>query len=304
MDNYYDVVIIGAGPGGMTAALYASRANLKVLVLGTNIGGQLIDTDIVENYPGVGSVTGPELADKMYKDALRFGAIHEFDLATKVETVGDHKWVYTMMGNNYKTRTVIVATGTVYNKLGIQGEDKYQGKGISHCFTCDAAFFKDRKVAVVGGGDTAVEGAIYLTQYTDDVTLFHRRDELRAEPINQDRIKENSKINIRWNTEIETVGGDGTVNSLGVKDKDSKAFKTENFEGLFVAVGSSPEISFLEGLGLEIDDGGYIKVNELMETNVEGVYAIGDVTTTPLKQISTAVGDGSIAGQQVYEFLR
>lgn len=304
MKAVYDVVVIGAGPGGLTAALYASRANLDVLIIGMDVGGQLLDTDVVENFPGVGRLTGPELAEKMYKDSLSFGAVHEVDLVKRIEDKSPLKEILTVMGNSYKAKTVIVATGTVYNSLGALREEEFEGRGVSNCFTCDAAFFKDKKVAVVGGGDTAVEGAMYLTQYTDDVTLFHRRDELRAEPINQERLEKNSNVSVRWNSEVKTIDGELTVNTLGVYDNVSGLFESEDFDGLFVAIGSSPEIGFLNGLGVDRDDEGYIKVNRFMETNVEGVYAIGDVTTTPLKQIATAVGDGSIAGQQVYKYLK
>lgn len=303
MTKIYDTIIIGVGPGGLTSALYASRANLDVLVLGMELGGQLMDTDIVENYTGVGEITGAELADKMYADSLRYGAEHIMDMVATVKVEGNLKRVYTVLGEVYEAKTIIIATGTEYNALGVAGETDFSGKGVSNCFTCDAAFFKDKRVAVVGGGDSAVEGAIYLTQFTDDVVLIHRRDELRSEPINQDRLKANDSIKVLWNTTVMTIKGETNVEGLLLHDEVSGLIYSKKVDGLFVAIGSKPQLSYLDHLGVDINDGGYIRVNEYMETNVEGVYAVGDVNNTPLKQISTAVGDGSIAGQQIYEYL-
>lgn len=303
-DKIHDVIVIGAGPGGLTSALYASRSNLDTLVIGTVVGGQLTDTALVENYTGVGEVSGMDLADSMYKDALRYGATHEMDLVTSINNDGDIKVVNTMLGEAYKTKTIIVGVGTEYSKLGVSGEDKFNGKGVSSCFTCDAAFFKDQIVAVIGGGDSAVEGAEYLTQYTDEVYLIHRRDELRAEPISQERMFDNKSITPIWDTELQAIIGDKVIEEIVVRNNKTDEVSIVPVDGVFVSVGSKPELSFLNGLGLDLDAEGYVRVNNHMETNLEGIYAIGDVTTTPLKQISTAVGDGSIAGQEIYEYLK
>lgn len=304
MAKIYDTIIVGSGPGGLTSALYASRSNLDVLLLGGVNGGQLLDTDLVENYTGVGEITGPELAEKMYNDATKFGVETKIDLVQEVDLIGEVKEVKTMMGETYYAKTIIVASGTQYRDLDVPGGMEFRGMGISNCFTCDAPFFRNQQVVVIGGGDSAVEGAEYLTNFTDKVTLIHRRDELRAEPINQTRLKNNDSIEILWNNvPDEIIGNEFGVTLLRAIDVNSGEITDIDTSGIFVAIGSVPNTSFLKGSGLDTDVSGYITVNSRMETNVSGVYAIGDVTSNPLKQIATAVGDGSIAGQEVYNYL-
>lgn len=299
----YDVIVIGAGPGGMTAALYASRADLKVLVLEGGLpGGQLNNTADVENYPGVGLVTGPDLAEKMLADSSNFGAEHAYGFVSGITDHGTHKTVATDDGT-YEAKVVIIGVGSEHRKLDVPGEDEFSGRGVSYCAVCDGAFFRNKHVIVVGGGDSAVEEGSYLTQMAEKVTIIHRRDELRAQKILQDRAFKNDKIEFIWDSVVEEITG-GATGLTGVKIKNTKTDEISAVaaDGTFIYVGLYPQTEPFENLGITNEEG-WILTNERMETSIPGIYAIGDVRETVLRQISTAVGDGSIAGQEAFKYI-
>lgn len=299
----YDVIVIGAGPGGMTGALYASRANLSVLMLDRGIyGGQMNNTAAIENYPGFKSVLGPDLAKDMYEGSTQFGAEYAYGSVTAIEDHCDHKIVKTDDGD-YETKAVIVATGSEYKKLGVPGEDKFGGRGVSYCAVCDGAFFKNREVVVIGGGDSAVEEGLYLAGLASKVTIIHRRDQLRAQKILQDRAFANDKIEFVWNTNVTEILGDD-MKVTGVATKNNQTGETGEIaaSGVFIYVGTLPMTDAFTDLGIT-DDAGWIKTNDHMATAVPGIFAIGDVRQKDLRQITTAVGDGGIAGQAVFSYL-
>ncbi|WP_024855133.1 thioredoxin-disulfide reductase [Levilactobacillus brevis] len=299
----YDVIVIGAGPGGMTGALYASRANLSVLMLDRGIyGGQMNNTAAIENYPGFKSVLGPDLAKDMYEGSTQFGAEYAYGSVTAIEDHGDHKIVKTDDGD-YETKAVIVATGSEYKKLGVPGEDKFGGRGVSYCAVCDGAFFKNREVVVIGGGDSAVEEGLYLAGLASKVTIIHRRNQLRAQKILQDRAFANDKIEFVWNTNVTEILGDD-MKVTGVATKNNQTGETGEIaaSGVFIYVGTLPMTDAFTDLGIT-DDAGWIKTNDHMATAVPGIFAIGDVRQKDLRQITTAVGDGGIAGQAVFSYL-
>lgn len=301
----YDVVIVGAGPAGMTTALYASRANLSVLMLDRGIyGGNLNNTATIENYTGFKSVQGPELAKQMYDGATQFGAEYAYGTVTAIEKVADGSFkVTTDMDKTYTAKAVVIASGSEQKKLGVPGEEEYSGRGVSYCAVCDGAFFKGKHLIVVGGGDSAVEEGDYLTQFASKVTIVVRRDVLRASAIIQQKAEKNPKIEFVFNTSVTTIEGDGNQ-VVGVKTKNNVTGATGEMpaDGVFIYVGSVPMTSYLKPLGV-LDEGGWVKTDEKMATKVPGLYAIGDVRETLLRQIATAVGDGAIAGQQIFKYI-
>ena len=303
MAKKYDVIVIGAGPGGLTAGLYASRANLSVLILDRGIyGGQMNNTDEVENYPGFKSILGPDLAEKMYQGATQFGAEYAYGSVEKVEVNGDLKQVITD-SETYEAPVVIIATGSQYRKLGVEGEVEYAGRGVSYCAVCDGAFFKDQPLAVIGGGDSAVEEGGYLAKLASNVNIIHRRDQLRAQKILQERAFANDKIDFTWDTVVTKINGDGQkVTSVSTHNKKTGEDGELKVNGVFIYVGVIPLSEPFKELGIT-DEQGWIKTDELMQTSLPGVYAIGDVRAKELRQITTAVGDGSIAGQQAFNYL-
>ena len=281
----------------MTGALYASRANLSVLMLDRGIyGGQMNNTAAIENYPGFKSVLGPDLAKDMYEGSTQFGAEYAYGSVTAIEDHGDHKIVKTDDGD-YETKAVIVATGSEYKKLGVPGEDKFGGRGVSYCAVCDGAFFKNREVVVIGGGDSAVEEGLYLAGLASKVTIIHRREIL------QDRAFANDKIEFVWNTNVTEILGDD-MKVTGVATKNNQTGETGEIaaSGVFIYVGTLPMTDAFTDLGIT-DDAGWIKTNDHMATAVPGIFAIGDVRQKDLRQITTAVGDGGIAGQAVFSYL-
>ena len=304
MTKEYDVVIIGAGPGGMTAALYASRANLKVLMLDRGAyGGQMNNTAAVENYPGFKSILGPDLAEEMYQSATQFGAEYAYGTVTAVKLDGTDRIVVTDDGE-YRTKAVIVATGSENRKLGVPGEEKYSGRGVSYCAVCDGAFFRDRDVTVIGGGDSAVEEAIYLTQMVKHVNIVHRRDQLRAQKVAQERAFKNDKIDFTWNSNVIAINGDDQkVTSVTVKNNQTGAEEEVPTAGVFIYVGNVPMTAPFKDLGIT-DEHGWMVTDSRMRTKVPGIFAIGDVRQHQLQQITTAVGDGGIAGQEVFSYLQ
>lgn len=300
----YDVIVIGAGPGGMTAALYASRANLSVLMLDRGIyGGQMNNTAEVENYPGFKSILGPDLAKEMYESSTQFDAEYAYGNVEKITVAADNTKSVKTDSDEYTAKALIIATGSQYKKLGVPGEDEYGGRGVSYCAVCDGAFFRDREVIVVGGGDSAIEEGSYLTQLVKKVDVVHRRDELRAQKILQDRAFANPKIDFTWDTIVTEIEGDGQK-VTGVKTHNKKTGQDTEvpISGVFIYVGVEPMTEPFQKLGIT-DEEGWIKTNEKMETAVSGIFAIGDVRKKELRQITTAVGDGSIAGQGVFSYI-
>ncbi|WEV39140.1 thioredoxin-disulfide reductase [Lactobacillus sp. ESL0680] len=304
MAKNYDVIIIGAGPGGMTAALYASRANLSVLLLDRGLyGGQMNNTDAIDNYPGFSDVKGPELGEKMYNSIMRFGTEFEYGDVQSVELDGNTKIVKTDAGE-YTTQALIIATGADHRHLGVPGEEEYSGKGVSYCAVCDAAFFKDEDIAVIGGGDSAIEEGIYLAQSAKSVTVIHRRDQLRAQATLQKRAFANDKMHFIWNADTESIVGDGQkVTGVTYKDKETGEQKELATRGVFIYVGMLPQTAAFKDLGV-LDDKGWIPTDEHMQTKVPGVFALGDVRAKDLRQIANAVGEGSVAGQEAYNYLQ
>ncbi|MCO7125042.1 thioredoxin-disulfide reductase [Sporolactobacillus shoreicorticis] len=299
----YDVIIAGAGPAGMTAAVYAARANMSVLMIERGIpGGQMANTEAVENYPGFESILGPDLSNKMFEHAKKFGAEYAYGDIKKIEDDSDFKTI-DCGSKQYKARTVIVTTGAEYRKLGVPGEKEFAGRGVSYCAVCDGAFFKEKKLAVIGGGDSAVEEGTYLTRFASKVTIVHRRDQLRAQKILQNRAFNNERVDFIWDTICTKINGaDGKVSSLTLKNKKTGEETDFPVDGVFIYVGMNPLTAAVNDLGI-VDDEGYIVTNEKMETSIPGVFAAGDVRQKELRQIVTATGDGSIAAENAQKYV-
>ena len=298
----YDLVIIGAGPAGLTAGMYAARARMNVLLLEKAVpGGQIIVTDWIENYPGFPEgISGFDLAEKMKKQAL--------DLGLEIETaevhslnLGDNVKEVVLKDRSIRAKTLIIASGASPKKLGI-GEDKYMGKGISFCGTCDGPFFRDKTVVAIGGGDTAVQEAIFLTKFAKKVYLVHRRDELRAAKILQERAFANDKIEFIWDTVATGIDGFFGVEGVKVKNVKTNAESVIKADGCFIWVGILPNTEFIND-AVATDEGGFIIADGNMQTNVPGVYTAGDVRNTSLRQVSTAVGDGAIAAMSAEHYI-
>ena len=298
----YDLVIIGAGPAGLTAGLYAARARLDVLLIEKAVpGGQIIVTDWIENYPGFPEgISGFDLAEKMKVQAEALGLKMETAEVQSLNVTPDVKEVV-LQEKTIRTRSLIIASGASPKKLGI-GEDRYMGKGISFCATCYAPFFKEKTVAAIGGGDTAVQEAIYLTKFVKKVYLIHRRDELRATKILQERAFANDKIEFLWDTVATGVDGFFGIEGVHVKNVKTGEEKTLKADGCFIWVGISPNTQFLND-SVDTDAYGFIRADARMQTSVPGVFAAGDVRDTPLRQVSTAVGDGAIAAVSAEHYL-
>lgn len=299
----YDTLVIGSGPGGMTAALYAARSNLKVGIIEQGApGGQMNNTSEIENYPGYTHISGPELSMKMHKSLEKFNVESIYGIVTKVETDGVIKRIYTE-DKVLEAKTVIIATGAKNRPLGVPGEEEYTSRGVSYCAVCDGAFFRNQDLLVIGGGDSAVEEAVYLTQFAKSVTIVHRRDELRAQKILQDRAFANEKIKFIWDSVVtEIKGTDIKVSSVLIENVKTKEVSEHEFGGIFIYVGTNPVSGMVTDLGIT-DESGWIVTNDKMETSVKGIYAVGDVRQKELRQITTAVGDGAIAGQAVYHYI-
>jgi len=301
MAKKYDVIVIGAGPGGLTAGLYASRANLSVLILDRGIyGGQMNNTAEVENYPGFKSILGPDLAEKMYQGATQFGAEYAYGSVEKVEVNGDLKQVITD-SETYEAPVVIIATGSQYRKLGVEGEVEYAGRGVSYCAVCDGAFYKNKKVVVVGGGNTAVSDCMYLTKFASEVNLVHRRDKLRASKAECDKLI-GSGVKIHYNSVVADILGNDKIESVVLRNTlDNQETKLE-VDGVFVAIGQIPSGNDI-AKDVVRDEYGYIIAGEDMKTNIQGVFVAGDVRQKKIRQVITACSDGAIAAEMANEYI-
>jgi len=301
-----DIIVIGSGPAGYTAAIYAARANLRPLVFEGSVtaGGALMNTTDVENFPGFpDGIMGPDLMDNLRKQAERFGAELVTDDVTAVDLTGEVKVVTDGSGTEHRARAVIVATGSGYRELGLPNEKRLSGRGVSWCATCDGFFFRDKDLAVVGGGDTAMEEATFLTRFARSVTVIHRRDELRASRIMQDRAFANDKISFRWDTEVVDILGEDKVQGLRLRDVRTGEESTLDVDGLFVAIGHDPRSELFAGQ-LRRDDEGYLLVDApSTRTNAIGVFACGDVVDHVYRQAVTAAGTGCAAALDAERYL-
>lgn len=310
MSELYDVVIIGAGPAGLAAGLYAARSKMSVIILEKEKkGGQIVTTDEVANYPGsIPEASGPSLIARMVEQCHEFGAKIEMTGVKSVDFDGSIKEVTLQDDSVVKGKTVIIATGAHPRKLGVPGEKALTGKGISYCATCDADFFTDLDVFCIGGGDTAVEEAIYLTKFASKVTLVHRRDELRAAKSIQEKAFNNDKIDFIWNSEVKEINGEGIVEQIVLRNRETDeetvidAPEDVGTFGVFVFIGYIPNTELFTDK-IELTDRGYIQTCDNMKTNVEGVYAAGDVRDKSLRQVVTATADGAIAATQAEHYI-
>ncbi len=298
-----ELIIIGSGPAGFTAGIYAGRAQLApLLITGSALGGQMGLTSEIENYPGFPQgLTGQELTQLMQQQAERFGAKVQADEVTAVD-LSAHPFKVTAYGDEYEAKALIIATGTSPRKLGVPGEAEFAGRGVSYCATCDGFFFQDRQVVVVGGGDSALEEAIFLTKFATQVYVVHRRDRLRAEKVFQERAFRNEKIEFIWDTAVTDILGNGKVTGVRLKNVKTKEKSTMEADGVFIYVGVIPNTRFLGG-HVELDGRGYIITNRQGHTSVPGVFAAGDVQELVLKQVATAVGSGAMAAMEAEKFI-
>ncbi|WP_019316760.1 thioredoxin-disulfide reductase [Streptococcus mutans] len=299
----YDTIIIGSGPAGMTAALYAARSNLKVALIEQGApGGQMNNTSDIENYPGYDLISGPELSMKMHEPLEKFGVENLYGIVTAVEDHSNFKKVLTD-DNSYETKTVIIATGAKHRPLAVAGEETYNSRGVSYCAVCDGAFFRGQDLLVVGGGDSAVEEALFLTRFANKVTIVHRRDELRSQKVLQERAFANDKVDFIWNSVVKEIkGNDLKVTNVDIENVKTGQVNNYAFGGVFIYVGLDPVSSMVKELDIT-DEAGWIPTDDHMKTKVAGVFAIGDVRQKDLRQITTAVGDGAVAAQEAYQYI-
>ena len=302
-EKIYDVIIAGAGPAGMTAAVYTSRANLSTLMIERGMpGGQMANTEEVENYPGYESILGPDLSTKMFEHAKKFGAEYAYGDIKEIIDYGDYKLVKAG-SKQYKAYAVIITTGAEYKKIGVPGEQELGGRGVSYCAVCDGAFFKGKELYVIGGGDSAVEEGVYLTRFASKVTIVHRRDQLRAQKILQDRAFANEKVDFIWNHTVKSINEkDGKVGSITLVSTKTGEEQELPADGVFIYIGMVPLTKPFQALGIT-NGNGYIETNENMETKIPGIFAAGDVREKTLRQIVTATGDGSIAAQTAQHYV-
>ena len=311
MGKVYDVIVLGAGPGGLSAGLYAGRARLSVAIIEKAAdGGQIAITDEIENYPGqeVEGESGPSVIERMTKQCEKFGCERIKDTIESVELKGDVKKVKCQKGE-YEAKTIVIATGCYPRPIGCEGEKEYQGKGVSYCATCDANFFEDFDVYVVGGGDAAVEEAMYLTKFARNVTVIHRRNELRAAKSIQEKAFKVPNLHFMWDSVVTKLGGDDILQEMEVRNVKTneittiKANEEDGMFGLFGFIGRIPNTDFLRDSGLTMDDKGYIPTDQDMKTNIPGVFAAGDARVKTLRQVVTAAGDGAVAATMCDKYI-
>jgi len=309
MDEPYDVIVIGGGVAGASAGMYSARFNLKTLVFAEQPGGLITTTDSVENYPGIKSISGPDMGEVFVEHAKESGAEFKFDRVKSIERTEDHpscsekdKPIFVLKAGDeeYCAWTVVLATGTKHRHLGVPGEEKYANKGVSYCALCDAAFFKDKVVGIVGGGDSAAIEANILSQHCKKVYVIVRKDYMRAEPVNQDRIEKDEKIEILYETEVAEIKGDGEkVTHIELKSGDEL-----ELDGVFIAIGQIPQSDLAKDVGAELSERGDVVINREAETNVEGFYAAGDVTNAKFKQAIIGAAEGVYASVMAYDYIQ
>ena len=301
--SVFDVLIIGGGGAGLTAALYASRANLSTALLEKLVpGGQIASTDLVENYPGFPEgVLGPDIAQKMEAQASRYGTQLRSEEVKSIAEKGDLFQVVTS-DNQYQAKTIILAMGASYRMLGLANEKELTGKGVSYCATCDGAFFKGKDIAVVGGGDSALQEGIFLTKFANQVTIIHRRDKLRGSPILQERAKKNPKIRFAWDSVVDKIDGKGKVESLALKNVKTNEISPLKAEGVFIFIGHEPNSSIAQGV-VQTDEKGYVVTDENYQTSVPGIFAAGEIRKGAVRQLVSACGEGCGAALAAQAFV-
>jgi thioredoxin reductase (NADPH) len=301
-ERQYDIVIIGAGPAGLAAGLYAARARRRTILLEKNVtGGQIALTSTIENYPGLDDVNGFDLGQLMQRQAEKYGMEAGYTEVTSLERRNGNHVVHTKDGD-YEAKAVILTAGADYNRLGVPGEDELIGKGVSYCATCDAAFFNDQVCAVVGGGDAAMDEGLFVTRYASKVYVIHRRHELRASKILQERAFANDKMEFIWDTVVEEIVGDDGVKQLKLRNVKTNEESTLEVNAIFIFIGLSPNTDYLKGV-LKMDEGGHIFVNEWMETEVPGLFAAGDIRVNSARQVVSAAGDGATAAIRADHYI-
>lgn len=301
--NMYDLIIIGGGPAGLTAAIYAARGGLKTVVLESMMpGGQAASTEKIDNYPGFPEgVSGFELANSFYKQALNQGAEFIFQQVDRMDLVGEIKKVFTSQ-QTFEAKSVIIAAGSKPRSSGAKGEDTFHGRGVSYCATCDGAFYKDKKVAVIGGGNSALEEGVYLTKFASQVLIIHRRSEFKASQIAVEKAKGNSKVSFILDSTVEEIVGNEKVQKIVLSNIKTSEKSEIAVDGVFIYVGTEPNTKFASDY-FQTDEKGYIITDPLLRTNIKGIFAAGDIRNTSLRQVATAVGDGALAAVQVERFL-
>jgi len=304
MENF-ELVIIGAGAAGLAAGIYGARSGLETLILEEKMaGGTTADAPLVENYPGFQSISGIELAQKMAAQCRSIGVtIHEFEKVLSLNLKGDRKTVKTNK-TTYEAKTIIIASGSHYREVNVRGEKEFRGRGVSYCGICDGPLFKGKRVLVVGGGNSAVMTALYIAELASEVMIAHRRDEFRAEEALVKALKEKGNVEILWNTEVREIKGEKLVNKVLIFSNKTGETKGTLVDGVFVQVGEDPNSQLAKEGDVAVDEDGYIIVDTRQRTNIEGVYAAGDVTNHPVKQVGTAVGQGITAALEAYGYIK
>ena len=298
----YDLVIVGGGPAGLSAAIYAGRFRMKTIVLAREPGGTVVNTHLIENWPGFKSISGAELMERLSDHVRSVGVeIRQAEVREIRKKAGN--FLLKSDAGDFEARSVLLATGTKHRKLGVPGEKEFYGRGVSYCAVCDAAFFKDKIVAVVGGSDSAAKEALFLSRYVKKVYIIYRREKIRAEPINTERVEANRKIEVINNTNVLEIRGDKFVQSV-VLDKPYKGSRELKLDGVFIEIGHDPQSELAEGLGIKLDKAGEIVIGRGSETNVAGVYAAGDVNSGSFKQAITGAAQGVVAAKSAYDYLK